>query len=196
MSAGDDAPTGGSCVALFGGSFNPPHVSHVLAVSYVLSVYPIDGVMVVPVYQHPFAKTLASFEQRLAMCELAMSWIPGVEVSDIERELGRESRTLYTIEELLRREPKRRLRLVIGADVLADLDKWHRFDRIAELAPPIVLGRIGYDAPDAAGALLPEVSSTQIRDELAAGDDPDIGGLLPRKVRDYIDSHGLYREPA
>src|SRR5438132_412880 len=81
-------------VAVFGGSFNPPHVSHVLAVVYALSVAPIDAVLIVPVFQHPFSKELASFDDRLAMCQAAMGWIPRTAISAVERELGGESLTL------------------------------------------------------------------------------------------------------
>ena len=77
-------------VGVFGGSFNPPHVGHVLAAAYLLSMAAVDRVLVIPVFRHPFAKTLASFEDRLAMCQLAMTWLPQVEVSDIERQLGGE----------------------------------------------------------------------------------------------------------
>jgi nicotinate-nucleotide adenylyltransferase len=179
-------------VAIFGGSFNPPHVGHVLAVTYVMSVFPVDQVLVVPVYQHAFGKELASFEARLEMARLAMSWIPGVDVSDIERRLGGESRTLYTIEALLEEDPKRALRLVIGADVLHDLPKWHRFDRIAELAPPIVIGRAGVKHPDAPPAHLPDVSSTQLRAAIKAGGAGDIETMMPLRVRAYIEAHRLY----
>jgi len=180
--------------ALFGGSFNPPHVGHVLAVSYVLSVHPVEEVIVAPVYQHAFGKELASFEQRVDMCRLAMEWIPGVTVSLIERELGGESRTLYTVEALLAEEPERGLRLVIGSDVLVDLPKWHRFDRIAELAPPIIVGRAGHEHPDAPVAVLPEVSSTQIRKMAQAGRIADAQALLPAPVVQYLVDHRLYRD--
>ena len=50
-------------VAVFGGSFNPPHVAHLLAAVYALSTAPIDEVLVVPVYRHPFSKSLIDFEQ-------------------------------------------------------------------------------------------------------------------------------------
>ena len=64
-------------VAIFGGSFNPPHVAHALAVVYALSVAPIDEVLVVPVFRHPFSKELAPFEDRVRMCELAAERIRG-----------------------------------------------------------------------------------------------------------------------
>src|SRR5262249_33315608 len=131
-------------VAVFGGSFNPPHVAHLLAVVYALATAPVDRILVVPVYRHPFAKELAPFEDRLEMCRLAMGWVPGVTISDIERELGGESLTLRTVEHLRSQHPEFELRLLVGADVLPDLPKWHRFERIAALAPPLVLARAGY----------------------------------------------------
>jgi nicotinate-nucleotide adenylyltransferase len=180
-------------VAVFGGSFNPPHVAHVLAVVYALEVAPIDEVLIVPVYQHPFAKELAPFEHRLAMCEAAMGWIPGAQVSDVERELGGESLTLRMLTYLGQAHPDWALRLLVGADVLADLPKWHRFDRIAAIAPPIVLGRAGVTTDQAPLPLLPQVSSTEVRDALARGDVEAVRPLLPARVLAYIEEHGLYR---
>lgn len=183
-----------STFAVFGGSFNPPHVGHVLAVTYVSSVFPVDGVLVIPVYRHVFGKDLASFEDRFAMCEAAMGWLPRVEVSDVERRLGGESRTLHTLEALLAEAPDRDLRLVIGSDVLPDLPKWYRFERIRELAPPIILGRAGHPHPDAPLAVLPEVSSTTIRAAFRRGptEEDRLDALVPTAVRRHITDHGLY----
>ena len=196
-------------MAVFGGSFNPPHVGHVLGVVYALSTAPIDEVLVVPVYQHPFAKHLAPFADRLEMCRLAFGWLPRVAVSTVEEELGGESRTLLTLEHLRAVHPSLSLRLLVGADVLGDLPKWHRWDRIAELAPPLVLGRRGVQPTDAAvtwvGAaapdeppapVLPRVSSTEIRAALAAGDVDAVRGLVPSPVIDHIVAHGLYGMPS
>jgi nicotinate-nucleotide adenylyltransferase len=192
-------------VAIFGGSFNPPHVAHELAVVYALSTAPIDAVLVVPVFRHPFAKELASFDDRLAMCELGLGWIPRVTVSPVERELGGESLTLRTVEHLAAAHPGWSLRLLIGADVLGDLPKWHRFDRIAAIAPPLVLGRVGVvptspaegsapvSVPTAPLPVLPRVSSTEIRAAIAAGDLDAVRARVPSAVLDFIEQHRLYR---
>jgi nicotinate-nucleotide adenylyltransferase len=180
-------------LGIFGGSFDPPHVGHVLGCAYLRAVHDLDGVLVVPVYRHPFAKELAPFEDRMRMCELAMGWIAGVEVSDIERRLGGESLTLRTVEALRAERGDAELRLVIGADVLGDLSKWHRFDRIAELAPPIVLGRAGFAHPDAPLAVLPEVSSTEVRALVRAGREAEIAPLVPAAVRRHLAARALYR---
>jgi nicotinate-nucleotide adenylyltransferase len=186
---------------VFGGSFNPPHVAHVLAVTYALSVAAIDAVLVVPVYRHPFSKELAPFEHRLAMCRRALGWLPGVSVSDVERELGGESLTLRTLEHLAATHPSWSMRLLVGSDVLADLPKWHRFDRIAQIAPPLVLGRAGFAVSNVEGApgltateaLLPKVSSTEVRRALVSGDEEAVRHRVPRAVLEYIREHDLYR---
>jgi len=181
-------------VAFFGGSFNPPHVGHVLAAAYALSTTPIDEVLVVPVFQHPFAKELAPYDHRRAMCELALGWLPGVRISDVERTLGGESRTLRTLQHLRETEPSWRLRLLVGADVLADASKWYRFEEVVALAPLLVLGRAGFEVSGAPEALLPEVSSTEVRAALAEGQGDRLSSKVPARVLSYVARHGLYRE--
>src|SRR5580692_5169959 len=128
-------------VAVFGGSFNPPHLGHVLATAYVLSMFEVDEVLVVPTYRHPFAKTLAPYEDRVLMCRLAMAWMPNVEVSRVEEEIGGDGRTLVTLEHLASAHPDWKMRLLIGADLLTEAPRWYRFDAVSALAPPLVLGR-------------------------------------------------------
>lgn len=180
-------------VAFFGGSFNPPHIGHVLAVAYVLATEEVDEVRVVPCFRHPFAKDLVPFEHRFAMCELAMGWLPRVTISRVEEELGGESRTLRTIEHLYATEPDKEFRLVIGADVLAERSRWHGFERLEQLAPFILLGRAGTSSKEAPSPVLPEVSSTAVRDALRSGSRSELEALVPRAVLSYIDAHGLYR---
>ncbi|HKE13690.1 MAG TPA: nicotinate (nicotinamide) nucleotide adenylyltransferase [Kofleriaceae bacterium] len=185
-------------VALFGGSFNPPHLAHQMACLVVLETEAVDQLWMIPTFHHPFGKSLAAFDDRLEMCRRAASALgERVLVSDIERELGgAESRTYDTLVELRRRHPGVRFRLVIGEDILAERDAWHRWDDVVALAPPIVLGRTG--AGRAAGAAgdaprieLPDVSSTEVRELLARGD--SAVPLVPRAVMDYIAGRGLYR---
>jgi nicotinate-nucleotide adenylyltransferase len=183
-------------VAIFGGSFNPPHVAHVLASALVLSTQPIDRLLVVPTYQHPFAKTLAPYDDRVAMCELAMGWLPRVEVSRVEEELGGESKTLRTLEHLAKLHADWSMRLVIGADILIESSKWFGFDRIRALAPLIVLGRIGVAGTAAPEPVLPAVSSTECRAAIAEGRARDLEMLVPREVLAHIEAKKLYRDGA
>lgn len=180
-------------VAVFGGSFNPPHLAHVLAVTAVLATHEVDKILVVPTFQHPFAKALAPYDDRVEMCRLAMGWLPKIEVSRVEEELGGESRTLRTVEHLRAQHPDWSLRLVVGADILLEAKKWHGFDQIVALAPLIVLGRAGVGGTVAPEPLLPEISSTEVRTKLAAGKSEELGSLVPREVLAYIRQKGLYR---
>ena len=186
-------------VAIYGGSFDPPHISHVLAATYALKVGGFDRVLVVPVFDHAFHKQLTPFQHRTRMCELAFAGIEGVEVSPIEQDLETPSLTLRTLERLSALHPDWSMRLLVGSDVLGDTAKWHAFERIAELAPPYVVARPGYQHPDSHAALLPDVSSTRIREALANPSDAEREALLqvsvPEAVRTYIAEHGLYRAP-
>lgn len=182
-------------VGVFGGSFNPPHLAHVLALAVVHARFDVDRILVVPSYQHPFAKALAPYEDRVKMCELAMGWLPRVEVSRVEEELGGESRTLRTLEHLRAVYPDKALRFIMGADIMAESSKWYRFDRIVEIAPPIVLGRVGVEYPGAPRAILPAISSTEVRTKLGRGDLDDLEELVPRAVIAYARDHALYEGP-
>lgn len=179
-------------VALLGGSFNPPHVGHVLAAHYVRSTEPVDEVWLMPSFRHPFGKTLVVFEHRLRMCELiakdASGWL---KVSDVEREVPGEGRTVDTLDHLVAKHPGWRFTLVIGSDILKDLPHWKDFDRIERLARVLVLHRAGFPSPRAVGPPLAEVSSTDIRQRLLAGELPV--GLVPRAVLAYVREQGLYR---
>ena len=183
-------------VAIYGGSFDPPHISHVLAAVYALKVGCFEQVLVVPVFEHAFQKQLTPFLHRLRMCELAFAGIAGVEVSSLERELETPSLTLRTVEHLLRAHPEWAMRLLIGSDVLSDTSKWHAFERISELAPPYVVARHGFEHPNAQAAFLPDVSSTRVREALATRGTRESDALLfacvPSSVLAYIAEQGLY----
>jgi nicotinate-nucleotide adenylyltransferase len=156
-------------VALFGGSFDPPHVGHVLAAVYALSTGPFERVLVVPVLSHAFGKRLVAYEHRVAMTRLALEGIHGAEVSTIESHLGAPSRTLRTVQHLRSAHPEFRLRLLIGADVHLERHEWFGYDELEKLAPPFVLGRLGVENPDAPESVLPSVSSTTVRELLGKG---------------------------
>ncbi len=188
-------------IGLFGGSFNPPHVAHQLVALYVLESQPVDALWILPTYRHAFGKDLAPFAERVAMCRLAMAAFgERVVVSELERELAERpgfvaSRTLDLVEELRRQRPQDDFRLVLGSDILAETDKWYRWDEVVRQAPPLVIGRAGHlTLPAGATATelaMPEVSSTEVRRRLGCGEPVD--HLLPRQVVRYIGERGLYR---
>jgi nicotinate-nucleotide adenylyltransferase len=178
-------------VALLGGSFNPPHVGHLLVAHFVRATQPVDEVWLMPSDRHPFGKQLTPFEHRLRMCELlcedTSGWLKAV---DVERHLAGEGRTVDTLEHLHRVHPGVGFHLIIGSDILPDLPHWKNFPRIEQLAEVLVVHRAGYPDARAKGPPLAEVSSTAIREALQEGRAP--GDMVPRAVLAYLREHRLY----
>lgn len=189
-------------IGLFGGSFNPPHVCHTLATLWALQTGGLDEVWWLPTYQHAFGKDLVSFAQRLEMCRLATRDLRRVVISEVERELGGESRTVDTVRELRRRHPDHDFSLIVGTDILAERHKWKDWEGLMQMVSLIVVGRTGHlDVLHEDEELaryndrfaLPRVSSTQIR-ELLAQDvhHPDLQAWMVMDVVDFASKNGLY----
>lgn len=183
-------------LALFGGSFNPPHVGHQMAMLYALATARVERLLMVPCFRHAFDKPLEPFEHRLAMSRLAARPFGGpsggmVEVSDIEARLGRESRTLKTVQALHAERPGTKLVLVIGADLVAERERWYGWEELRTLVEFAVVGRGQRGASEGAAVAIPDVSSSEIRERLAAGQ--SIEGRVQAEILDYIAAHGLYR---
>jgi nicotinate-nucleotide adenylyltransferase len=178
-------------IAIFGGSFNPPHVSHQLDLAYVLATARVDEIWMIPTWKHPFAKTLVSYDDRVQMCERASKVFGGrVKVSRLEEELGGESYTLNTVKALQARFPEHQFSMVIGADLVAERSRWHGWPELKTLIEFIVVGREGQ--PDVGAALdMPGISSTEIRAKLAKGE--NVAGWMDASVLDYIREKQLYR---
>lgn len=178
-------------VAVFGGSFHPPHVGHAMVASWLLWTEQVEAVWLLPVGDHPFGKALAPFAHRVRWCAaLAGVLGPGVRVEAIEGERAGPTYTIDTLDALAARHPEHRFQLVVGADVLPATSSWRSWDRIVAAYAPIVVGRAGY--PPAPGApVFPDVSSTQIRARLEAGE--PVNGLVPAAVIRALRETGPWR---
>ncbi len=179
-------------VALLGGSFNPPHAAHLMVAQWVLATQPVEQVWLLPAFVHPFGKALAPFEDRVAMCELAVRSLRGAFVCPAEAELEHDplvGKTARTLEHLTAKHPDHRFSLVIGADVMRETGKWYRWDRVRELAGIIVVGREGYPPVEGVPSF-PAISSSAIRERIARGE--DVAGLVPRRVLELVRARGLY----
>jgi nicotinate-nucleotide adenylyltransferase len=183
-------------LAIYGGSFDPPHAAHLLLASYVLGLGGFERLLVVPVFEHPFGKPLLAFEERLELCRRCFADLLRVEVSGIEAELPRPSYTLRLIERLQAERPGVPLRLILGSDLLDESSHWHDFERLARLAPPFFVNRRGFERPELGPAVLPDLSSTHVRELLARRGDPavdqELARLVPLRVRERIVERGLY----
>jgi nicotinate-nucleotide adenylyltransferase len=205
-------------VGLLGGSFNPPHLGHVMATLAVYATEQLDHVWVLPTASHAFGKELASFGCRVRMAHLAFRHFSGgVAVVDLENRLPRPSYTVNLLRALHRLRPGIKPVWIAGSDILADLPRWHEPDEILRLARVVVLPRAGESSlsPSSAPSAqvedslrpartglswstlavdLPRVSSTDIRARLQQGS--PVAGLLDREVLAYIEEHELYRAPS
>lgn len=170
-------------IAVYGGSFDPPHVGHLMVAGWLRWTDRADEVWLVPVRGHPFAKESAPYDERLALVEAVAAHVPGTRACDVERHLPVPSYTVDTLDALARRHPEHTFRLVVGADVLADVHRWKDWDGIEARYAPIVVGRQGWPTPP--GAIdFPGVSATEVRRRARAGESFD--GLVPAAIVDRV----------
>jgi len=185
--------------ALFGGSFDPVHVGH-LVVAETAGETLGATVRLVPVREQPFKRAAhgASPEERAEMLDLAVTGNPRLRVERIELGLPTPSYTVRTLRALADREPRNRFTLLLGADAARDLPGWYEVEALPELADVVVFTRPGTTpAPHPAiGRVIEvpalDVSATMIRERVRQG--RSIRYLVPDAVRAYIAAHGLYSE--
>ncbi|MCA9559698.1 MAG: nicotinate (nicotinamide) nucleotide adenylyltransferase, partial [Myxococcales bacterium] len=144
-------------IACYGGAFDPPHLAHVFALTWLLTRDDVESVWLVPTADHVFGKRMAPFAERVAMLEAIVGRLGSDRVRVCEIEAGREgpSRTYDTLEALEAAHPGHAFCWVIGADNLTESHRWHRFDDLVARWPLIVLGRPGHEAALAAAASAP-----------------------------------------
>ena len=131
-------------IALFGGSFNPPHAGHVEAAKSVVSCLQPDRLLIMPTCVSPhkiMAEDTPALDVRKRLCELAFGEIPQAEVSDLEMRRTGKSYTADTLMELHAMYPDDQLVLVMGTDMILSLENWSRPEVIMELAEIAVLLR-------------------------------------------------------
>lgn len=166
-------------LAVFGGSFNPPHLGHLLMPGMLLAMGWADRVAVVPCYQHVFGKQLYAFERRCRWLREALWAMHGgderVWVDEIEARLvdaGGRGRSIDMLRALAGRHPGHELRLVVGSDIIesGESSRWYAWPEIERGFRPLVVPRAGHGSP---AAMLPEVSSTQLRAWLDGLRSPD-----------------------
>ncbi len=204
----------GKKVLLFGGTFDPAHNGHVIVAEYAAEHINADRVIFIPTRRSPHKSLLplASGADRVAMIRLAIAGKSNFEVSSCELNRSEPGYTLDTVlylGEALGREAE--LFWLIGADVVKDLDRWYRVDELIDKCTLCIMLRGGFDRPsqdqlerrfgtaraerlkDAMITTpLVEVSSSEIRDRLARGE--DVSGLIAPAVADYIAKNGLYTQ--
>ena len=196
-------------IAVYGGSFNPPHPAHVRAARLAYAALEPDKLLVIPAADPPHKALAAGSptpEERFELTKLAFRDFPEAEISDVELRRGGESYTSDTVEELAREYPGAELWLVIGTDMLTSFERWHEFRSILAGAALAVLPRNEGELPEIErcaarfealygarvriidAAPLP-MSSSEMRDMLVARRGADVldGEVYARiiRLRDY-----------
>lgn len=178
-------------IGLLGGSFNPPHLGHLLIATAVYAVEEIDHLWVIPTASHAFGKDLAPFADRVRMCHLAFRHLAGgAAVLDIEERLPKPSYTVNLLRALHALRPGIKPLWIAGSDVLADLPRWKEPEEVQRLARFVVVPRKGYEGGARLGIDLPLLSSTDVR--TMRRDGKSIEGLVDREVLAYIERRDLY----
>lgn len=198
-------------LVVFGGTFNPIHLGHLLVAEEVRRRMAADErILFMPAAQPPHKPPVAvPALHRSAMVNLAIASNPGFASSDLELARGGTSWTVDTIRALQAREPGKKIYLLVGADSVPDLPGWREADTLLRICQIVVAARPGWDSSAIDGlrgrfdaAIVEglhrhsfatprvEISSTEIRRRLAAGE--SVRYWLPETVVHYVKANGLY----
>lgn len=198
-------------VGLLGGSFNPPHVGHLVCAQEARDQLGLDRVLLLPAHDPPHKELPGDPgpRARLDMCRLAVGGDPGLGVCAIELEREGPSYTVDTLRVLAEREPGDELTFIVGGDMADTLPSWREPREVLRLARMAVTGREELDELGLAAKLadlhdgsrvvfftMPrlDVSSTDLRRRVSEG--RPIRHLVPDAVADEIAAHGWYRQTA
>jgi len=187
-------------IGILGGTFDPPHLAHLVMAEQAAKAVPLDKVLFMPAPYPPHKSTehITPYRLRLEMVKLLVAGRTGFEVSRLEE--FREGPS-YTVDLLqhYRRKHKDELYLIIGADSLGEFSSWKNPREIVRLATLVVYPREGYaveprfegrEAIVLRDAPVIEISSSDIRRRLEAGE--SVARFLPQTIRDFISEHALY----
>ncbi|MEZ5138840.1 MAG: nicotinate-nucleotide adenylyltransferase [Acidimicrobiales bacterium] len=188
-------------IGIFGGTFDPPHIGHLVAALEARDALDLDVVLLVVAnvpWQKAGSRTISSADDRLAMVRAAAEGADGLEVSELEVRRGGDSYTADTLADLRRDEPDAELFVILGRDAAAGFATWERYEDVAAAATLVVVDRPGpavqldgrfawqrVDIPEL------ELSSTELRERVAAG--RSIRYLTTDGVASVIAERGLYR---
>jgi nicotinate-nucleotide adenylyltransferase len=196
-------------VGILGGTFNPPHIAHLVCASQAASQLGLDRVLLTPnaVPPHKEARMDPGPAERLELCRLAAAGDERLQVCDLEIARGGPSYTVDTLRVLHERDPEDHLTFILGGDIALGLPSWHEPEAVLELATLAVAERSGAIRGDVTARLreafgdLPrleffdmpriDLSSSDIRRRIASAG--SIRYLVPDPVADRIEQKRLYR---
>ena len=187
-------------IGVFGGTFDPPHVGHLVTAVNVRYALDLDRVLLVVAnvpWQKEGHRDVSPADDRYDLVRAAVKNVQGLEASRIELDRGGPSYTADTLDELHGRHPRAELYTILGEDAAAGIETWERYDEVLERSTPVVVERPGWRVPlpegiDWVRVEVPhlEVSSTDLRARVVDGRPLDY--LLTRAVITCIRERGLY----
>ena len=189
-------------ICLFGGTFDPPHIGHLLIAQTVCEAESFDKILFIPVNIPPHKKVNTLLEDRLKMLDIAIEDNPNFEMSDIEIKRGGVSYTIDTIKILKKKYGIKgnEISYLIGSDSLLNFHKWKNAEQILEECQVIVAIRPGFRPSDIPAWILHkiqfsniprfEISSTNIRARWV--DNKTIRYMVTLPVWDYINKNNIY----
>lgn len=188
-------------IGIFGGSFDPIHLGHLILVEQCRDQAQLDRVLLIPAPRppHKINKAEASFDQRLDMLKIAIRGNPHLHIDTCERDRPGLSYTVDTLRYLHEREPGNEWFLILGGDSVRDFDTWREPEEIANLAALLIVDRPGTEGVQPPNycryqritSPLIDISSTDIRARVKAK--RSIRYFMPASVAEYIETHSLYR---
>lgn len=190
-------------VGLFGGTFNPIHIGHLINAQFIREEFNLDFILFIPT-KYPVHKELeydVDADHRYHMIKLAIEGVEYFKASRLEIDRDKSSYTIYTIDDILKENPDWQLFFIIGYDAFNEIDTWKDWQRLLLTIDFIIMKRPGdilhkrfhhyMSHIHCANNPVIDVSSSVIRTRVKQ--EKSIKYLLPHNVEEYIDKHRLYR---
>lgn len=185
-------------VGILGGSFDPPHIGHLLVARQTREIATLDEVWLMPYFAHNWDTTVTPANHRFTMTKFLEE--DGIKISDEEIKRKEKSYTIDTVRRLKNQFPEGDFFWIVGSDVLPEFDRWKNYEKLPKEVSFLVFPRNGHPVPDRlpqgfALVLSPElvtsnISSTIVRKRITKG--LSVTGMIPQKTLAYIKKNRLY----
>ncbi|KUP06054.1 nicotinic acid mononucleotide adenylyltransferase [Bacillus coahuilensis m2-6] len=183
-------------IGLLGGTFNPPHIGHLLMATEVMDALSLDEVRFMPNYEPPHKDVVGiTATTRYELLKAALWEHPRFHIETIELERKGLSYTVKTLEELTEQESEHKFFFIIGGDSVKSLPTWFQYERLVELVTFVGVNRPHVEVDPVDGVIMVEmpgvdISSTMIRERVKSK--KSIRYYVPDRVREYIEREKLY----
>ncbi|MBI4066731.1 nicotinate (nicotinamide) nucleotide adenylyltransferase [Candidatus Gottesmanbacteria bacterium] len=187
-------------IGILGGSFDPPHIGHLLVARQTREVAKLDQVWLMPYFGHNWDTTVTPANHRFTMTKLLEE--DGIKTSDEEIKREEKSYTIDTVRRLKSKFSSHEFFWIVGSDVLPEFNRWKNYEKLQKEVSFLVFPRNGHPLPDRllqgfAAVIAPElvtsnISSTIVRKRITKS--LSVSGMIPQKVLAYIKKNSLYTQ--